>query len=256
MSFSETARAAFRRGDDDAVARLARDEAERARAADDLPALVEVLYMQSRLAIRGGDLTEAARIASDALAVAVRTGDRALEERPRHVLAGVARMAGDLPRARVLYRESIDLNTLLGNDDTVTSELHNLAFTELSLGETAAARERFTTSRTRIVAARYRDFVPYAYVGAAATAVADGDLARAARLLGLAERAFGDLGQVPDPDDAEELAAVETAVRAALGTQRAEEERRAGAALEPWATLVSAVERGTEPGATVESGAA
>ncbi|MFJ3405084.1 tetratricopeptide repeat protein [Promicromonospora sp. NPDC090134] len=249
MSFSETARAAFRRGDDAAVARLAQDEAERARATDDLPALVEALYMQSRLAIRGGDLTEAARIASDALAVAVRTGDRRLEERPRHVLAGVTRMVGDLPRARVLYQESIDLNEALGNDDTVTSELHNLAFTELSLGETAAARERFATSRTRIVDAGYRDFVPYAYVGAAATAVADDDLARAARLLGLARRAFDDLGQVPDPDDAEELAAVETAVRGALGAVRADDEQRAGAALDPWATLVRAVERGAEPGA-------
>ncbi|MFD7306685.1 tetratricopeptide repeat protein [Promicromonospora sp. NPDC059942] len=248
MSFSETARAAFRRGDDAAVARLADDEAERARAADDLPALVEALYMRSRLAIRGGDLTEAARIASEALAVAVRTGDRRLEERPRHVLAGVTRMAGDLPRARLLYQESIELNEALGNDDTVTSELHNLAFTELSLGETAAARARFATSRSRIVGGGYRDFVPYAYVGAAATAVADDDLVRAARLLGLARRAFDDLGQVPDPDDAEELAAVGTAVRAALGADRADAEQRAGAGLDPWTTLKQAVEHGTEPG--------
>ncbi|MFD7024802.1 tetratricopeptide repeat protein [Promicromonospora sukumoe] len=249
MTFSETARAAFRRGDDDAVARLAHDETERARAADDLPALVEALYMLSRLAIRGGDLTEAARIASEALDVAVRTGDRRLEERPRHVLAGVTRMAGDLTRARVLYQESIDLNDALGNDDTVTSELHNLAFTELRLGETSAARERFATSRARIVGAGYRDFVPYAYVGAAAVAVADDDLVRAARLLGLAQRAFADVGQVPDPDDAEELTAIETAVRDALGDQRLTDERTTGAALDPWATLALAVESGTEPGA-------
>lgn len=248
MTFSETARAAFRRGQDDVVARLADAEAERARAADDPPALVEALYLRSRLAVRAGDLPGAARIASEALAVAVRTGDRALEERPRHVLAGVTRLAGDLPRARVLYQESIELNEALGHADTVTSEVHNLAFTELGLGETAAARERFATSRARIVAAGYRDFVPYAYVGAAATAVAEGDPARAARLAGLARRAFADLGQVPDPDDAQELAAVETAVRDALGTGRADAEARAGAELEPWATLVLAVERGTEPG--------
>ncbi|MFE7506658.1 tetratricopeptide repeat protein [Promicromonospora sp. NPDC057488] len=248
MTFSETARAAFRRGDDDAVARLAHDEAERARAADDLPALVEALYMRSRLAIRAGDLDEAARIAQAALAAAVRTGDRGLEERPRHVLAGVTRMAGDLPRARVLYQESIELNEALGNADTVTSELHNLAFTELGLGERAAARERFATSRARIVAGHYRDFVPYAYVGAGALAVADGDLPRAARLLGLAERAFADLGQVPDPDDAAELAAVEAAVRAGLGDGGLADGRAAGSRLDPWETLVLAVRDGIELG--------
>jgi tetratricopeptide (TPR) repeat protein len=247
MTFSETARAAFRRGDDDAVARLAQDEAERARAADDLPALVEALYLQSRLAIRAGDLDEAARIASAALAAAVRTGDRGLEERPRHVLAGVTRMAGDLARARVLYLESIELNEALGNADTVTSELHNLAFTELGLGERAAARERFAASRARIVAGRYRDFVPYAYVGAAAMAAADVDLPRAARLLGLAERAFADLGQVPDPDDAAELAAVEAAVRHGLGDRGLAEGRDAGSRLDPWHTLALAVRDGVEP---------
>ncbi|MCP2265605.1 tetratricopeptide repeat protein [Promicromonospora thailandica] len=248
MSFSETARAAFRRGDDDAVARLAHDEAERARAAGDRPALVEALYMSSRLAIRGGDLDGAARIASDALAVAVETGDRSLEERPRHVLAGVTRMAGDLARARVLYQDSIDLNTELGNDDTVTSELHNLAFTELGLGESDAARGRFATSRARIVAAGYRDFVPYAFVGAAAMAVADGDHPRAARLAGLARRAFADLGQVPDPDDAAELAAVDAAVLAALGAEAVDAGRRQGAGLDPWTVLADAAERGAEPG--------
>ena len=139
-TFGEAARAAFRRGENDVVARLAHDEAERARAADDLPALVDALYMRSRLAVRGGDLPGAAQIADEALAVAIRTGDRALEERPRHVLAGVTRMAGDLPRARVLYQESIDLNEALGHADTVTSELHNLAFTELSRGGVSRLR--------------------------------------------------------------------------------------------------------------------
>lgn len=249
MTFRETVRAAFRRGDDDLVARLAHDEAERARAAGDDPALVEALYMASRLAVRAGDLTEAARIASDALAVAVRTGDRALEERPRHVLAGVTRLAGDLGRARVLYQESIDLNTELGDDHTVTSELHNLAFTELGLGETDAARARFAESRERVVAGKYRDFVPYTYVGAAAVAVADGDHPRAARLAGLARRAFADLGQVPDPDDAAELAAVDAAVLGALGAEAVDAGRREGAELDPWAVLVDATARAAEPGA-------
>lgn len=249
MTFSETARAAFRRGDDDLVARLARDEAERARAAGDDPALVEALYLTSRLAVRAGDLDEAARVASDALAVAVGTGDRALEERPRHVLAGVTRMAGDLGRARVLYQESIDLNTELGDDRTVTSEVHNLAFTELGLGETAAARDRFAASRARIVAGAYRDLVPYAYVGAAAVAVADGDHARAARLAGLARRAFAELGQVPDPDDAAELAAVDAAVLGELGAEAVDAGRQEGAGLDPWTVLVDAAGRGAEPGA-------
>jgi tetratricopeptide (TPR) repeat protein len=223
LSYSENARAAFRRGENDTVERMSREELTRARSAGDAPGETEALYMLSRLAVRAGRMSEARRLASEGLEVAVRSGDRRLEERPRHVLAAVARMTGDLARARELYAESIALNEFLGQAEIVNSEYHNLAFTELHLGNVERARELFDDSRRRVLRNGYDTFVPYALGAAAAMAATDGDHAGAARLLGVTDRAFRELGQVPDPDDAAELDAVRNQAVDALGPAAFEE---------------------------------
>ena len=82
-TFSEQVRAAFRRGESDAVVRMSEAEIERARLAGDPAGEVEALYSLSRVAVRRGDLPGGERLASAALGVAVDAGDRELEERPR-----------------------------------------------------------------------------------------------------------------------------------------------------------------------------
>ncbi|MDP9793655.1 tetratricopeptide (TPR) repeat protein [Catenuloplanes nepalensis] len=238
--FAEQIRDTFRRGDSDGVVRLAEAEIARARVAGDPAGEVEALYSLARVAARGGDLEESRRLASAALDVAVRAGDRRLEERPRHVLAAVTRMSGDLVAARGLYEASIALNEELGHAETVTTETHNLAFTELHLGDLDRARELFARSREAVFARGYDAFVPYVGVGAAALASAERDHARAARMLGLAESAFAAAGQVPDPDDAEELRRIRDAAVAALGPDGFATEHDAGTALDPVSELSSA----------------
>ncbi|MET8467621.1 tetratricopeptide repeat protein, partial [Micromonospora zamorensis] len=186
-------------------------EIERAQAAGDPAGEVEARYSLARVAIRGGDLAGGEARAREALEVALRSGDRSLEERPRHVLAGVARMSGDLLRARDLYRESIALNESLGRPMMVNSEFHNLAFCELGLGNLETARALFAENRERVFANDWADFVPYVCVAGAALATAEGDHARAALMIGVADAAFTALGQVPDPDDAADLATMRTA---------------------------------------------
>lgn len=237
MSYSERARAAFRRGETDAVARMSREEAERARSAGDAPGEVEALYMLSRLAVRAGAMQEAHRLASDALGVAVRAGDRHLEERPRHVLAAVARMTGDLAGARDLYLDSIALNELLARPETVDSEYHNLAYTELHLGNIERARELFEAGRERVLGNGHDDFAPYAMGAAAVMAAVDGDHARAAGLLGVTDSAFRALGQVPDPDDAAELGSVRAQVVGVLGQAAFDELYAHGTTLDVRETL-------------------
>jgi hypothetical protein len=187
---------------------------------------VEARYSLARVAIRGGDLPAGEARAREALAVALRSGDRSLEERPRHVLAGVARMSGDLLRARDLYRGSIALNEALEQPETVNSEYHNLAFCELGLGNLDVARKLFAESRERVFRNGWADFVPYVCVAGAALASAEGDHGRAARMIGVADVAFASLGQIPDPDDAADLAkaraaAIETLGPGAFGVQEA-----------------------------------
>lgn len=233
MGFSERVRAAFRRGENDAVVRMSEAEIERARAAGDAAGEVEARYSLARVAIRDGDLATGAERARQALAVAERAGDRALEERPRHVLAAVARMSGDLERAGELYRESIALNEALNQPRTVNSEFHNLAFCELGLGHLDTARELFTQVRERVFGNGWDDFVPYVCLAEAALTSAEGDHARAARMLGVTEAAFHALFQVPDPDDAADLAKVRAAAVEALGVAAFAQEHARGLLLDP-----------------------
>ncbi|MBQ0989673.1 tetratricopeptide repeat protein [Micromonospora sp. H61] len=237
MTFSESVRSAFRRGETDAVVRMSEAEIERAQAAGDLAGEVEARYSLARVAIRGGDLTGGEARAREALAVALRSGDRALEERPRHVLAGVARMSGDLLRARDLYRESIALNEALGQPKTVNSEYHNLAFCELGLGNLDVARTLFAENRQRVFHNGWTDFVPYVCVAGAALATAEGNHSRAARMIGVADAAFAALGQVPDPDDAADLARMRAAATEALGPTDFDEQYAVGQHLEPRAAF-------------------
>ncbi|MEV6373711.1 tetratricopeptide repeat protein [Micromonospora musae] len=192
-------------------------EIVRAQAAGDPAGEVEARYSLARVAIRGGDLAGGEARAREALEVALRSGDRSLEERPRHVLAGVARMSGDLLRARGLYRESIALNEELGRPETVNSEYHNLAFCELGLGNLDVARRLFAENRERVFGNGWADFVPYVCVAGAALASAEGDSTRAARMIGVTDAAFAALGQIPDPDDAADLAKMRAAAIEALG---------------------------------------
>jgi tetratricopeptide repeat protein len=236
-SFSAQVRGAFRRGDNEAVVRMSEAEIDRARSAGDPAGEVEALYSLARVAVRGGDLAEGERLAREALDVALRAGDRALEDRPRHVLAAVTRMSGDLEGARDLYLASIALNEELGHAATVNSERHNLAFCELGLGHLGRARELFAQSRARVFREGWDDFAPYVCVAGAVLAFAEGDHRRAALMAGVADAAFAALGQVPDPDDAAELASVRAASEEKLGAESFHAEYARGRTLDPRAAF-------------------
>ncbi|MDQ0578179.1 tetratricopeptide repeat protein [Streptomyces rishiriensis] len=217
MTNGQHLRATFRRGDTNAVSRMAAGQVERSQAAGDPAGEVEGLYGLARVALRNQELDRAAELAQRALTVAQQGGMPRLEERPRHVLAAVARLSGDYARARDLYEASVRLNRELGQDEHVHSEYHNLALVELHLGNVERARRLIEESRERVFRDGYRDFLPYLGIAAAALASADRDVQLAARLIGLTGRAFADLGQVPDPDDARELDALRIRVEDALG---------------------------------------
>jgi hypothetical protein len=239
LSYRQNARAAFRRGDNPTVERMSRDELARARRDGDAPAEVDSLAMLSRLAIRADDLAEADRLVTAALAVALGSGVRALEVQPRHILAAVARMAGELDLARERYLESIALNESLGRSDVVSTENYNLAFIELHLGDAPRARELFGQVRTRALDDDDSEFLPYVVVSAVVLSDADGDPAGTARLLGMTDSAFRAIGQVPDPVAADELAVVSARVRNVLGAERFDREHAVGTHLDVRETLRS-----------------
>lgn len=233
MSSLDELRAVFRRGDDAEVLRLSDVALADARASGDVAGEVESLYAQARVALRRNDVTQASVIAQRALDVAVRAGDRRLEERPRHVLAAAARLSGDFAGARELYLASIELNRSLGLPRQVRSESYNLAFTELRLGHDERARELLAVISNDVLAEGDTEFMPYLGIAAAAIASSRGDHVLTARLIGFTEHAFSRLEQVPDPDDAQEVAAIRDATTSFLGYRQFETEARAGSEWTP-----------------------
>ena len=107
-------------------------------------------------------------------------------------------MSGDYVRARELYLASIELNEALGQPNMVNTEYHNLAFTELHLGNLERARELFREDQERVFREGYRSFVPYLGVAAAALAAADGDHTWAAQMIGFADHAYAEIEDLHD----------------------------------------------------------
>ena len=229
MTDDHALRAAFRRGDSDSVRQTASEQLVAARRIGDRLGEIEALYALSRVALRDNKLPAAVDAAQEALDVARKAGDRALEERPLHVLAAVARLSGDHARAKALYEASISLNRELGNVTHVHTEHHNLALTELHLGNIDRARALITENEERVRRGGLDDFVPYLGLASAALALADEDPRRAARMIGFTERAFAGLNQVPDPDDARELAALRDRVADVLDADAVQTEFSVGA---------------------------
>jgi hypothetical protein len=232
MTFQDAVRATFRRGDSGAVLRMAEAERLRARAAGDPAGEVGAIDAMTRVALHREDLARAEELALEALDIAVDSGDRRLEERPRHVLAAVAHLSGDYRTARERYLASIELNGSLGQPEQVNVERHNLAFTELRLGNRDRARGLFAAGREWVFRTGHRSFVPHLGVAAAAMASADGEHQRAARMIGFTDRAYA-IAQIPDPDHTVELSRARSAALAALGAERFAEEYAAGAVLGP-----------------------
>ncbi|MDH6218752.1 hypothetical protein [Streptomyces pseudovenezuelae] len=216
MSFIEEMRAAFTRGETDEVERMSRAELSRARENSDPAGEINALYGLAAVAMRAHDATRTRQLGEEALAVALRAGDKSLEEAPRHMLAGAARMAGDVATARVLYEESIALNESLGNEDRAVRERHNLGWMELHSSDIDRARDLFAAVRRYVARNDYQAFIPYAVLDAAAIAVRDGAYPQAARLLAVVTTALADNDQL-DPDDAIEYESLRDRLVTELG---------------------------------------
>lgn len=175
--------------------------------------------MLARVAVRDGDVPEAERLGRAARALARGTGERRLERTPTHILAGCARISGNLAFARTLYQESISLNETFGEWRMVVVELHNLAYIELHAGDVDHARELFTAALTRTVQQDIDEMLPYVALDTAVLAAVDGDHPRATRLLAALDTALRTAGQILDPDDAIEQTALRERLITTLGQQ-------------------------------------
>jgi non-specific serine/threonine protein kinase len=165
------------------------------------------------------DNTAAARHQlNEALALFHELGDRNTIGLTLRNLGQVDLLEGDLAAARRHLEASLSVYRANQDHLNVAPVLAELGWVAHRAGETARAltwfRESLTTSREL----GYRLGIAAALDGLAATAVAQGDHHRAARLLGAAERALAGRDQ-PEPIAARCHAPVEAEVRTALGEE-------------------------------------
>jgi ATP/maltotriose-dependent transcriptional regulator MalT len=205
MGLYEEAVAAFRSGATGRAEDLALELLSQARDDGDAGGQVDGLCMLARVALRRDDLEHASALASEARALARRSGERSLERMPLHLQAAAIRMQGGYAEARVLYTESIDLNQMLGEERMVASEHRNLAYVELHNGHRDRARQLFASAAELARAGNYEFLEPYLLLDAAVVAFEDGDSRKSAELEAAASALILGAGQVLDPDDAAEL---------------------------------------------------
>ncbi len=194
---------AFRAGDQ-RRSRARNEEALRiAREAGDARGECDALTGLARVALRDGRYGGVVTFARQARDRAQAAGDREAEAGPLHLQAAGVRLQGDYPRARVLYLESLGLNTELGNAAWVAMEQHNLGWIELHLGNLDEAGARFRERDVRAGTDAYSD--AWSELNWSAVAVARGDTGEAQRRFAIGRQALETLGVALDPDDQLEL---------------------------------------------------
>lgn len=195
---------AFRQGDLDAAEQAFAERFELVEADGSAAELADACADLARVALRRGDFAEVRRYADRGYAAAEGLDGDAIRL-PLHLRAAAARMEGRYAEARELYLQSIELNERLGSAVNIAGENHNLIYVALHSGDDAEARRRFRAASEYIFANQNAYLRPYAFLDAGVLALHDGDLERAARLVGCAQQIFEETGSIPDPDDHVEL---------------------------------------------------
>ncbi|MET0480006.1 MAG: DUF4062 domain-containing protein [Mycetocola sp.] len=103
-------------------------------------------------------------------------------------LGRVALLQQDIPTALNRFQESLTLATQAQDALSETIALHHLGWAQLLVGERAAAQASFEESLGLSLQLGHDEGIAYGLEGVVATSAAAGDLERAGRLLGAAER--------------------------------------------------------------------
>jgi hypothetical protein len=209
MGSYEDSIAAFRAGETGLAEELALELLSRARDGGDVGDHIDALCMLARVALRRGDFEHVGALATEGRDLARRAGEPRLERMPIHMQAVAVRMQGGYSEARVLYQESIELNTQLGEARMVAFEHRNLAYVELHDHHPDRARQLFNDAVRKAHALGLDSLEPFFMLDAAVMAFEDGDRQRAAELAAASRAAIARTGQIPDPDDAFEEESLE-----------------------------------------------
>jgi DNA-binding CsgD family transcriptional regulator len=219
-------------GDYGARGRLADECLAAAQSADDPLLLARALYVTG-VALVDTDAAGAAARYRDSLALCERLGDDVGVATACNDLGELARTAGALDEAQVLYGRALELWRATGDATGIARGAHNLAQAARDVGDLPRAADLLRESLA--ASAEMGDGHQRACTLAALVAVAaerqPGVVA--ATLYGAAEAEMAAAGIVLEPIDAEPFARADTLLRATLGDERAREAQARGQALAP-----------------------
>ena len=176
-------------------------------------------------------LDRARRLYEASVAKLLEAGDTEAAARMRSNLGIVARAQGDYSLAREIFEEELRLTRAAHIDTEVAWSLWQLAVTAFEEGSADEARERWREVLERLVDLGYEGLIAQALVGIAAVAV-ETDVEGAAKLLGAAEAYAAVRGEEGKSADWSVMKNAAAAAEGALGRERFEALREAGAALE------------------------
>jgi len=269
--FSNEARSSFER----AIADTA-DADDRLRA--------RVLADGATFPYRQGDLAEARRLWSEALALYRALEDQEGIARCIADLGAVASTEGDLDAAAAAYRESLPLFEALGHDqraaialanlaaiaelrgdnetaadfgeravaaqrglgdlDGLAISLHNLARARIALGELTVARTLLDEAFALAERLGYREVIAYALETSAELAFGAGRLENAARLLGAAAELFAAIGVELSGTERDGYERTLAALEESLGAEQVQALVRRGRELDLADAVHEALDRG------------
>jgi tetratricopeptide (TPR) repeat protein len=222
---------AFWEGRDERARSAFQAAREVARECEDGTTEALALAGLARIALRAKQTESARSLCEEALHVDAGSDDDAGRSSAIHVLSVAAQMSGDLNTARDLMLQRMEMARKRGNLSVVSYEASNLSAVERQLGHARRANELALEALDIEVRRSDKWAIPYTVNQLAALAVDSSDFARAATLLGAAERMVEDQGAEWPPDELPVFQASRDAAAAALAAADVERAWSRGAAM-------------------------
>jgi predicted ATPase len=166
------------------------ESAELFRRAGDPPgeALTRISLALALLAAREPDPVGAAGHLESSLEIFRRAGDTWGEAMTLVTLGRVALLQQNVQEGLERFRDSLALARKLRDELSEAIALHHLGWAQLLVGDLPAAQASFDESLSLSLSASHDEGIAYGLEGMVATSASQGDLERAGRLLGAAER--------------------------------------------------------------------
>jgi tetratricopeptide (TPR) repeat protein len=165
------------------------------------PNLVALALAGSARVALNSDVDAAVRLLREAIEVTEGTAGSDGMSSAMHVLGVALQMSGDLPGARAVMSQRIEIGRETGDEFLIWVESANLSMVERQLGNLADA-DALSRDALRIVSDRGDQLaIPWVLNGLAAVTAAKGEPERAATLIGMAEAMLERAGGEWPPDE-------------------------------------------------------